>query len=1024
MMVAIVAGAKRVSSPGQLGRPMLESESSAGEGAGAQRKWEGGMWRIRSKIEPQQNHGFSSRDGVKNGLGAYVLSLLVLFGGWMVALFGVAGSVRPGVGGVLSFAVTSLTSLLFVLSSILLYRSQVASVRWIADLMEDRVLRARKNWTCEPLRSLVEVGSWLHITFRMYTISQSPLVAAAAGAIAGAFCVVLGETLTLHCRKVSPPPPGAEVSDAVLTPHFASLVAAVALAGACWHAKESQDLGLALILATLTNVAFITAEQLLMLWKPTRWAADILHDRVVNLIYNWQHVTIRSGFETSFYLSSIFSCYCATESVPISVAVGTIAGIFVVLSSSYVGLGTPCAQRIDTSEKNNVRAPCRATHTFGAGFALFALVIFAWTFATLLYTVLVFSRSAVLAIVVAGFTGVALVCVAAMTSVSAAIHAIPDDAATNSDKREALCYSSNTTQTAVGRKRPALRSKWDTVCFTLSSLVTATAAAAEDDSDENEGEEPSACRGDASACHAHRLGRVKMDDVLRWSKDHGISPQENPLAPLATFARLAQNKPLVTPQALAEAKPAWILLEGFVFDISTFAALHPGGEDLLRDYAKRGADVSDQFAAFHHPATYARLFPLLVGRLDESVVVKAISQVSTDCTVESHKRATEQYRLLRAYLWAKGYFHGAESDRDAARAVARQHIFVLSLAMLAVCQIFLLQHHMSGEYLRDDPHADPTATLSTPRKYLQAGLAAATLGFFWQQVAFIAHDAMHNGVVNRTKEARPSSFWVPNNVLGWLHGSVLFGISSHMWNVEHSGHHAQTCRTGEDPQFNYLPMWAISLKEFSTRQWQEMRASAFFMPLITRVLVSVQHWTLLPLAMLVGRFNFYAINIVFAIRHRVYYDLAGMVLFWIYFTSLLSQLGSDVSLKIFFVLVSHWTVGVLHVQLLISHLGLESVSPEDEQRLGFFAHQLKTTRDIATSERWAFLHGGLERQIAHHLWPSLPRVRLDLVTPAVKEICHDTGIAFDEVPFFEAIRLCIVDFRDIAHEVWAGNIAI
>ena len=37
------------------------------------------------------------------------------------------------------------------------------------------------------------------------------------------------------------------------------------------------------------------------------------------------------------------------------------------------------------------------------------------------------------------------------------------------------------------------------------------------------------------------------------------------------------------------------------------------GEDVLLDYASRQADVSDLFAALHHPAVYARLLPLLVG---------------------------------------------------------------------------------------------------------------------------------------------------------------------------------------------------------------------------------------------------------------------------------------------------------------------------------------------------------------------------------------------------------------------------
>ena len=50
-------------------------------------------------------------------------------------------------------------------------------------------------------------------------------------------------------------------------------------------------------------------------------------------------------------------------------------------------------------------------------------------------------------------------------------------------------------------------------------------------------------------------------------------------------------------------------------------------------------------------------------------------------------------------------------------------------------------------------------------------LAGAALALFWQQGAFIAHDALHNGVL---VPRRNGDF----NWLGWFHGSVIFGISS------------------------------------------------------------------------------------------------------------------------------------------------------------------------------------------------------------------------------------------------------
>jgi cytochrome b involved in lipid metabolism len=41
------------------------------------------------------------------------------------------------------------------------------------------------------------------------------------------------------------------------------------------------------------------------------------------------------------------------------------------------------------------------------------------------------------------------------------------------------------------------------------------------------------------------------------------------------------------------AKSAWIIIDSLVYDISSFAALHPGGEKLILEYA--GQDVTGTY---------------------------------------------------------------------------------------------------------------------------------------------------------------------------------------------------------------------------------------------------------------------------------------------------------------------------------------------------------------------------------------------------------------------------------------------
>jgi cytochrome b involved in lipid metabolism len=43
----------------------------------------------------------------------------------------------------------------------------------------------------------------------------------------------------------------------------------------------------------------------------------------------------------------------------------------------------------------------------------------------------------------------------------------------------------------------------------------------------------------------------------------------------------------------------WIVVDSAVFDVTTWMARHPGGQEILLMYA--GDDATDVFKAFHHP---------------------------------------------------------------------------------------------------------------------------------------------------------------------------------------------------------------------------------------------------------------------------------------------------------------------------------------------------------------------------------------------------------------------------------------
>lgn len=491
------------------------------------------------------------------------------------------------------------------------------------------------------------------------------------------------------------------------------------------------------------------------------------------------------------------------------------------------------------------------------------------------------------------------------------------------------------------------------------------------------------------------LGVVSMKDVEEMTS-HASQDRE------LMFKKAAKGRIV---SEMIEGKK-WVVLEGYVFDVEKFAEYHPGGTELLLDYADRQADITDQFAAFHNPVIYRRLLTMIVGKLELESEIRGSKYAE-----KRTKGASQDYRKLTAYLWSRGYFDGAEADEESARITLYRHLGILCLGILAVSQTIILQKSMKngGKFVN----------------YVQCALAAFTLGIFLQQSAFLAHDACHNGVVNRTKEGRSKyRKIVPNNILGWFHGTVLFGISSARWIDDHSVHHAITMRPFMDAQFKYLPIWCVSRKEFSTKIWNDMCRD--FPPLVflTKCLLCVQHYTFIPLAVVVGRFNFYIINFLYSLQNQIFFDLVGMFFYWSGYLSLLSLLREDFWLQLTFTLISHVTVGILHVQLLVSHLATDAFTPEEEEDMGYFVFQMRTTRNIDSTKNWDWFHGGLQYQIEHHLFPQLPRHRLPLVKPVLLEICSRHGIRYESVESLESVRLCLENFREIASEVWNGDITV
>ncbi|KAA0150896.1 hypothetical protein FNF29_05010 [Cafeteria roenbergensis] len=453
-------------------------------------------------------------------------------------------------------------------------------------------------------------------------------------------------------------------------------------------------------------------------------------------------------------------------------------------------------------------------------------------------------------------------------------------------------------------------------------------------------------------------------------------PTESPARPKASFeaglelegARTLDWKEV---RKHSTCEDLWVVIDDEVYDVTEWAAEHPGGREMLLKLG--GMDASDPFHGFHLPRVLGRLARFRVGSLSAEAVLES-----------APSGATQAYRKLRARLWREGWF-----KVDHSFYVGRHAIWMGLIA--------------SGI----------AVALCGPGGWGAAALGGALVGLGIQQSAFIAHDAAHRGVI----PSRPGGGF---NFLAWALGGPIFGASMGMWNEEHNLHHAVTMRLHEDPQFDYLPIWLTSEREVTL--------GGYSLDWLGSVLIPIQHFTFLPVSILVGRVTFHLISFIHAskaalfghnsmVRFEGAMDVAGMLVYWMWYSFVVSSLPTAAE-RTAFVLCNVLCVGILHVQLLLSHLAMERFTAEEEQQMGFFESQLRTSRNI-DAPTWLdnVFHGGLEYQIEHHLFPMLPRHNFARAKPLVKEICDKHGITYHSSSFPNAIALCLADLRRLATAV-------
>lgn len=298
--------------------------------------------------------------------------------------------------------------------------------------------------------------------------------------------------------------------------------------------------------------------------------------------------------------------------------------------------------------------------------------------------------------------------------------------------------------------------------------------------------------------------------------------------------------------------------------------------------------------------------------------------------------------------------------------------------------------------------------------YEQYVLGGLCLGFMWHQLVFSAHDAGHIGITHN---------YQVDSMIGIIIADFIGGLSMGWWKNNHNVHHIVTNAPEHDPDIEHMPLFAVSHRLLgsltSTYYNRVMEYDA-----AAKILLRIQAWTYYPFLAL-GRFNLYVLSWQFLLTgrwpkkgisawHR-WVEIAGNIFFWYWFGYLLVYKAIPNAWSRFvFVMVSHIASSPLHVQIVLSHFAMSTADLGPEE--SFPQRMLRTTMDVDCPPWLDFIHGGLQFQAIHHLFPRMPRHNLRKAQKLVIEFCKEVGIPYAYYGFADGNRQVIGRLAEVSRQ--------
>jgi fatty acid desaturase len=266
-------------------------------------------------------------------------------------------------------------------------------------------------------------------------------------------------------------------------------------------------------------------------------------------------------------------------------------------------------------------------------------------------------------------------------------------------------------------------------------------------------------------------------------------------------------------------------------------------------------------------------------------------------------------------------------------------------------------------------------------------VVAVALGVGYAQAALVAHDVAHRQVF-RTAGASGRA--------GMIAGNLGIGMSYGYWQNKHTRHHANPNHDDLDPDVG--PGVLVWTPEAARAKggWMTRNQAWMFFPLLTLLGLSLRRDSVRAL-----RRDAMPNKVMESVLLGVH--IVGYLVILILVLTPLQALA--------FFVVHQAVFGVyLGMTFAPNHKGM----PHPDGTEDFLRKQVLTSRNVRGGRVVDVALGGLNYQIEHHLFPSMPTPNLRRAQPIVRDFCAEIGVDYEMTGLVESYRQALTHLHQVS----------